>query len=123
MLHLLDERVRRTDVDHAEVVDHVHRLVALVRRSQPSLVLVEQEVFPVGCIGLGEMVSRSRSVDGSRIRTKNGFSEGLGFVSVLDRGGFTTDEATDVGLWRMEDKEEGGGKKNGKEGGKEGRCE
>ena len=54
MLDFLHKAVRRQDVDHAEVVHRIERLVLLVRRAEPSFVLGEEEVLSVAGVLFGQ---------------------------------------------------------------------
>jgi hypothetical protein len=101
MLDLLDARVRRADVDDAEVVDLIERLVRFVRRPQPALVLVEEEVLPVGDVGFGEVVGRALLAERPRVRTLDGLTDGGGFGRGFDGGGFATGGGVDLGLWGL----------------------
>lgn len=119
MLDLLDERVGRADVDNAEVVDCVERFVLLVRRSESSLVLVEEEVLPVGGVCFSEVVSCSGLVgDGSRVGAQDGLTQRLGLLVVLDRRGFPTNESSDVRLQEENARSQPGASES-KEGGKQ----
>jgi hypothetical protein len=48
MLRPFGQIVRCQDVDHAEIVDQVHRLIRLVRGPQATFVLVEEEMTTIG---------------------------------------------------------------------------
>lgn len=51
MLNLLHERVRRTDIDDAQVIDLVERFVGFVRRPQAAFVLIKEKVLSIGHVG------------------------------------------------------------------------
>ena len=97
MLHALQDGVRREDVDDPEVVYRVERRVRVVRRAQPAVVLVEQEVRALARrVFVGEDVRRGREVDVRRVEGADG---ARGFA--LARGGLAPDEG-DLGLSRFE---------------------
>ena len=54
VLHALDRVVLRQDVDDAQIIYSLEPRVRLVRRAQPTIVLIKQEVLPVACVFLGE---------------------------------------------------------------------
>lgn len=98
MLHLLDKRVRRTNVDDTEIIYLVEWLVAFVRCAQSTLILIEEEVLSIGDIGFREMVGRSILTKSPRIGSLNGFPDCRGFGRGLDGRRLASGESIDVGL-------------------------
>lgn len=47
MLDLLKQAIRRQNIDHAQIIDGIHRLVVLVRAAEPAFILVEPQQLPV----------------------------------------------------------------------------
>jgi len=66
MLDSLHDAVRRQYVDDADVVHRAERLILLVRRAEPALVLVKQEVLPVAGVLLGQ----DTVIDASQVRVR-----------------------------------------------------
>ena len=93
MLHALQDRVRREDVDDAEVVYRVEWRVRVVRRAQPAVVLVEQEVLPLARVFVGEDVE-DVGAGGERLRVDapDGGDFGGERAFAFSFGGFATDE-------------------------------
>ena len=98
MLRPLHDRIRREDIDNAEIVYRVHRLVRIVRRAQPAVVLVEQEVLPLARVFVGEDVE-DVGAGGERLRVDapDGGDFGGERAFAFAFGGFAADEG-DFGL-------------------------
>src|SRR5712671_193732 len=54
MLDPLHHSVRRQYIDDTEVIHRMERLVLLVRRADPALILVKEKVLPVARVHLGQ---------------------------------------------------------------------
>ena len=102
MLDLLERIVRRQDIDDAQIVDRVEVLVRLVRRADPALVLVEQEVLPLPAgVLLGEDVGGRVERLGVGLPDDAAHGHRFGGLGAFAfaHGGFAADDG-DVGLPR-----------------------
>lgn len=87
VLHLLEEGIRRQNIDDAEIINRVHGAIPLVRRAYPAFVLVEDEMPSVGGVFVGEVGRLGR--EGFHVGLAHRATERLGFGLAPDLGRFS----------------------------------
>lgn len=90
MLELLDERIRRQDIDDAQIIDRIHRIIRLIGRSKTTFILVEDERLPITRILLWQC--NRLCPEFLRVRFSHSSSHGNGFgrFATLDSSRFAT---------------------------------